>query len=410
VTGEPADEGAAAPEARLVTPRFALVVGSGLAYFLALGTVLPVVPQYVEDKLGGGDVSVGIAVGSLFVGAVILRPYVGRLGDRLGRRVLIIFGAAVVAVSIALYGAVESLGFLIGARLLTGVGEAAFFVGAATMITDLAPPHRRGEAISYWSVAVYGGLAFGPVIGEAVLDREGFGAAWMVAALLAALAAVLAVGTREVPRPDAEREPASSRIVNRAAIGPGSVLLSGLIALAAFTAFVPLYVDEIGLHNADVVFLTYGGIVLAVRIFGARLPDTWGGRTAGGAALAASTVGMAIMATWGSTAGLLVGTAFFAVGASLLYPALLLLALGGAPESERGSVVGTFSGFFDLSQGLGSLVVGVMAAATSYQGAFALGAGCSAVGYVGLRLHTSRQERRAHVDEAGALAAEHPGP
>ena len=408
---EPAGEGGVGRGTeQLVTPRFVLVVGSGLAYFLALGTVLPVVPQYVEDRLGGGDVSVGIAVGSLFVGAVLLRPYVGRLGDRFGRRILIVFGAAVVAVSIALYGIVESLGFLVGARVLTGVGEAAFFVGAATMVTDLAPPHRRGEAISYWSVAVYGGLAFGPVIGESVLDAEGFTAAWIVAALLAGLATALALCTREVPRTDAERAAARGGIINRAALGPGSVLFSGLIALAAFTAFIPLYVDDVGLHSADVVFLLYGGIVLAVRIFGARLPDTLGGRTAGSAALAASAVGMAVMAVWGTTAGLLVGTAFFAIGASLLYPALLLLALGGAPESERGSVVGTFSSFFDLSQGLGSVVVGVMAAATSYQGSFALGAGCSALGYAGLRLHTARRGRRAQVEEAGALATEHPGP
>jgi MFS family permease len=393
---------------RLVTPRFALVVGSGLAYFMALGVVLPAVPQYVEDELGGSSVSVGIAVGSLFVGAVVLRPFVGRFGDRVGRRVLIVFGAAVVAVSIALYGVVASMPFLVGARLLTGLGEAAFFVGAATMITDLAPPDRRGEAISYWSVAVYGGLAFGPVLGEAVLDREGFTATWMVAAALALVAALLGLCTREVERPEAHTPPGP--IVNRAAVGPGTVLFSGLISLAAFTAFIPLYVDQIGLHNADVVFLLYGGIVLAVRIFGARLPDSLGARSAGALALGANAIGMAVMAIWGTTAGLLVGTAFFAIGASLLYPALLLLALGGAPESQRGSVVGTFSSFFDLSQGIGSLLVGLMAAATSYRGAFGLGAACSIVGFLALRFHTARRGRAAHVDEAGALAVEHPGP
>jgi MFS family permease len=393
---------------RLVTPRFALVVGSGLAYFMALGVVLPAVPQYVEDELGGSSVSVGIAVGSLFVGAVVLRPFVGRFGDRVGRRVLIVFGAAVVAVSIALYGLVASMPFLVGARLLTGLGEAAFFVGAATMITDLAPPARRGEAISYWSVAVYGGLAFGPVLGEAVLDHEGFTTTWMVAATLAVVAALLGLCTREVARPEAHTPPGP--VVNRAAVGPGTVLFSGLISLAAFTAFIPLYVDQIGLHNADVVFLLYGGIVLAVRIFGARLPDSLGARSAGALALGANAIGMAVMAIWGTTAGLLVGTAFFAIGASLLYPALLLLALGGAPESQRGSVVGTFSSFFDLSQGIGSLLVGLMAAATSYRGAFGLGAACSIVGFLALRFHTARRGRSAHVDEAGALAVEHPGP
>jgi MFS family permease len=401
--------GAPAPRAeRLVTPRFALVVASGLAYFTALGVVLPAVPRYVEHALGGGSVAVGVAVGALFVGAVLLRPFVGRFGDRVGRRVLIVAGAAIVAVSIAIYGLVSSLAFLIGARLLTGLGEAAFFVGAATMITDLAPPERRGEAISYWSVAVYGGLALGPVLGETLLDAEGFSSAWAVAAALATLAAILALGTRDVARP-ADDEPPGP-IVNRAAVWPGIVLFSGLISLAAFTAFIPLYVDQIGLGSADVVFLVYGGVVLVVRIFGARLPDALGARAAGALSLVANAAGMCVMAAWGTTAGLLVGTIFFAIGASLLYPALLLLALGGAPESQRGSVVGTFSSFFDLSQGLGSLLVGAMAAATSYRGAFGLGAVCAVAGFFTLRLHTTRLGREAHVDEAGALAAEHPGP
>ncbi len=384
----------AAGEERLVTGRLVLVVTAGLAYFLALGTVLPVVPQYVDKRLGGGSLEIGVAVGALFVGAVLLRPYVGRLGDRIGRKRLIVFGAATVAVSVALYGVVESLGFLIGARVLTGLGEAAFFVGAATMVTDLAPESRRGEAISYWSVAVYGGLAFGPVIGEAALE-ESYTTVWLTAFALGALATVLSLFTREVERPtagdeDLEKEP----LINRAAIGPGTVLFSGLIALAAFTAFIPLYVDEVGLDSADVVFLLYGCLVLVVRIFGARIPDRLGGRVSGATALACTTTGMTILAVWGTTAGLLVGTVFLAAGASLLYPALLLLALGGAPETERGSVVGTFSSFFDLSQGLGSLIVGAVAAVTSYQGAFGAGAVFAVLGFFGLWFHAAQARAR----------------
>jgi MFS family permease len=393
---------------RLLTARFVLVVAAGLAYFMSLGMVLPVLPRYVEHRLDGGSVAVGIAVGALFVGAVVLRPWVGRIGDRVGRKVLIVAGAAIVGVSALLYGAVESLPFLVGARALTGVGEAAFFVGAATMITDLAPADRRGEAISYWSVAVYGGLAFGPALGETVLEAGGFATVWVVSAALAGVAALLGACTREIER--AAAPPVQGPLLNRAAIGPGVVLFSGLIALAAFSAFVPLYVDEVGLGSADTVFLMYGALVLVVRIFGARLPDVLGGRRSGAMALACTTTGMVVMAAWGTTAGLFVGTAFFAAGASLLYPALLLLALGGAPDTERGSVVGTFSSFFDLSQGLGSLIVGAVAALTSYQGAFAAGAVFAAVGFVGLRVSGGRQARAAGLAEEGAFVAEHPGP
>jgi MFS family permease len=403
-----ADDDTPMPHAEpLLTRRFVLVVGAGFAYFMGLGTVLPVVPQYVRHELGGGDVAVGVAVGVLFAGAVLLRPFAGRLGDRFGRRLLILGGAAIVAVSIALYGAVESLPFLIFARLLTGVGEAAFFVGATSMIADLAPVSRRGEAISYWSVAVYGGLAFGPALGETILDASDPQTVFAAASLIAVVAVVLGAFIHDVDRPLAAVT--GSRLVSRGAVVPGVILFSGLIAFAAFGAFVPLYVDDVGLGGADLVFLLYGGLVLAIRLLGARLPDQLGPRRAGSAALAFTALGMTVMALWGSAAGLLVGTAFFAIGASLLYPSLLLLALSNAPETERGAVVGTISSFFDASQAIGSLVVGGVAEVAGYRGAFALGALFALAGLAPLRSRTASR-RSAHIAEAGVLSAEHPSP
>jgi MFS family permease len=383
----------------LLTPRFLLVVLAGLLYFVALGMLLPVVPLYVEDRLGGGAAAVGVAVGSLFVGAVLFRPYVGRLGDRIGRRVLIIGGALIVAGSTALSGAVAALPFLVGIRLLAGVGEAAFFVGAATMVTDLAPVARRGEALSYWSVAIYGGLAVGPALGEAVLGDDQFVLVFLVAAGIALGAAALGLGTAEVERP--EGPPAPGPLWNRAALPPGLVLFLGLAGLAAFLAFARLYADELGMGGAQAVFLLYGGLVLCVRIIGARLPDVLGPRRAGTGALVATAAGMAVMASWRSPAGLLVGTAVFAAGMSLLYPALLVLALDAAPDAERASVVGTFSSFFDLSQGLGALMLGGVAELTGYRGAFGAAAGLALVGLVvlrgGMRGRVAMPARRAET-------------
>ena len=214
---------------RLVTPRFALVVVVRLLYFLSLGMLLPTVPQFVERGLGAGDLGVGIVVGAFSVGAVLLRPFAGRVGDRAGRRILIIGGALVVGVAVATYHLATGMGVLIAARVLGGVGEAAFFVGAGTMITDLAPEARRGEAISYWSVAVYGGLAFGPTLGEILLGQDQFGHVWTVSALLAFAAAALACFTKETVDhgddigPDGEPAP-KAPLLHRAALIPGTVL------------------------------------------------------------------------------------------------------------------------------------------------------------------------------------------
>ena len=88
------------------------------------------------------------------------------------------------------------------------------------MITDLAPPERRGEAVSYWSVAVYGGLAFGPALGEAVRGDGRYTLRWLVSAGLALLAAVLGLATRRGRR--ARHRTGPAQLINRGR-GPSRV-------------------------------------------------------------------------------------------------------------------------------------------------------------------------------------------
>lgn len=98
----------ATPPARLLSPTFAFVVLSGLGYFTSVGMLLPVIPRYVEDRLGGGGVEVGVAVGAFAVSAALLRPFAGRWGDRVGRRPLAVVGALVAACSVLCYGSGRS--------------------------------------------------------------------------------------------------------------------------------------------------------------------------------------------------------------------------------------------------------------------------------------------------------------
>ncbi|HEX8802874.1 MAG TPA: MFS transporter, partial [Acidimicrobiales bacterium] len=302
----------------LLTPRFVVVMLATLAYFTALGALLPTVPRYVEDELGGGGVQVGVGVGAFAVSAALLRPWIGRLGDAKGRRVLAAGGSAVVAVSIFCYELAGSLPALVAARLLTGVGEAAVFVGLATAAQDLAPDHRRGEAASYFSVALYGGLAVGPPMGEALSDH-GFAVVWAVTGGCAALAALISLG---VPRGRTVAAVGDRGFLQPEAIWPGVILLLGLIPFTAFAAFVPLYAEDIGLDDVGPVFVLYAGLVLIVRIFGARIPDRIGWRKGSTLALCAVSVGIWLIAAWGSVASIWTAAVGIGVGMSLLYPTL----------------------------------------------------------------------------------------
>jgi MFS family permease len=263
-------------------------------------------------------------------------------------------------------------------RLVSGIGEAAVFVGAATAIQDLAPDDRRGEAASYFSVALYAGLALGPALGERLADSYDFHTVWFVAAGAALVAALLGLGTaphdgRLTPRPD--------RLLHRAALGPGLVLLLGLIPFTGFAAFIELYGEDIGLHDTGPVFGLYAGTVLLIRILGARLPDRLGWRVASTIALVSVGVGALLLAVWASTAAVWLSALFLAVGMSLLFPALFSAAVAGVPEHQRSQAVGTFSLFFDLSQGLGAPLLGAVVAVSSYRGAFGAAALIAACGW-----------------------------
>lgn len=373
-------------ERRLVTPTFVVVTASALAYFAGLGMLLPTLPRYVKDVLGGGGVEVGVVTGSFAFAAAVLRPWIGKAGDRSGRRLLVVVGCFLVAISVAAYALIDTLVPLVLLRVFSGIGEAAVFVGAATAIQDMAPAHRRGEAASYFSVSIYGGLAIGPPLGETLLRSQGFDTVWLVAAGLMAGAGLLGTftptGIHEVD-PDLDLGP--SRLLHRAALGPGSVLALSLCGLAAFDGFLALYVDELGIGDAAPYFLLYGLLILAIRVVGARIPDRVGPNRTAVVAVAFIASGLLVMSVWQSSTGLYVGTAVFSIGMSLQFPALMRLVMDRTPDHERSSAMATFSIFFDLSQGVGLIVLGTVVALTGEAGAFTAAAVFALLSLVVLR-------------------------
>lgn len=359
---------------RVLTFPFALAVASTFGVFLTVGMLLPVLPLFAKGPLASGELGVGIAVGASSPTALLFQPLAGWLGDRRGRRVLVVSGPLLMAVTIAATTWADSLAALVALRLGTGIGEALAFCGVATVVNDLAPPGRRGETISLYSLGVWSGLALGPLLGEAVLgDPHRFDAVWLVAASSALAAAVLGLALPETrPAPDPTRT--RSRLVHPAAIAPGIVLVASAFGFAGFNAFVALHARELGLGGAGVAFLLYAGVVLAIRVLGRELPDRLGSHRSARLALALSGVGLLAIGLWSAPTGLYLGTAIFACGTALTFPSLMALAVGRAHEGERGAVVGTFGAFAEVGFALGALSLGAIAAIAGYDGVFLAGA------------------------------------
>ena len=260
------------------------------------------------------------------------------------------------------------------------------FVGAATAVQDLAPAARRGEATSYFSVAVYGGLAIGPLLGEAVRTQWGVHAAWYVSAAMCFVAVIVGIGM-PTSRPPIARQDVSvrRRFLHPAALRPGVILALSTTGFAGFSAFVPLYVGQVGLSSSGTVFAEYAVAVLLVRVFAARLPDRLGSVRGASLAMALQSAGLIAMCAWHTATGLYVSTFVYSMGVSLLYPSLFPLVVDSAPEHERSQAIATFTLFFDVSQGLGAFGLGVVVTLSSERWAFGAAGLLSLVGLILLR-------------------------
>lgn len=383
------DSGAAASDDRLVTAPFVIVTLSAFAFFMYVGTLVPLLPLLIEGPLGGGEFALGLNAAVFAIAAIFARPALGRLTDRYGRRAIMIGGALLTAAGGMLMSQIDSLALLMLLRATTGVGEAAVFVGAATLIADLSPRDRRAESASDFSVAVFTGLGVGPVFGEWMLDDDQFERAFIAAGGFAIVAAIIAIFAPARVEPQDDEAPVAvdsgrraaapvralaqtglMRFVHPAAVLPGAVLALGIGGLTTFFLFIPDYARTHGLANSGGLFLAYAFVSLVIRLFGAKLPERLGPRRAVSIALVSIAAGLVVFAAVPSVPGLWVGASLIGLGAAFNYPSLMALTVNSVSDTERASAISSFTMFFEIGSAVAGIALGVLAHAVGKQAGF----------------------------------------
>lgn len=391
------------PTERLFTRQFIALGVSDLAYFTAVGVAIFALPLFVTGPIGGDEVGAGFAFGVFTVSALVLRPFAGRIADVYGRLPLLLGGAVLAAVSLALIALAEDLAVIIALRLLAGVAEAAFFVAGFAALADLAPPKRLGEALSYNSLGLYLGIALGPPLGELLVQAWGFGIAWLGAAALAVLAAALTLligETREDTSTDTSPDLSPRRIIHRPAIPISVGFITSLFAIGGFLTFASLHAVRIGLSQASLALFIYGSVVVVCRIAFARVPDRLPSLPLGAAALGVIAIGLGLIAAWQAPAGMLLGVVVMAVGVSFSTPAFFSAIFSTATPSQRGAASGTASAALDLGLGLGPMALGLIAGPFGIPWAFGVGAAIAVAGGAWTLLLHRRTHQGQPVDVA----------
>jgi DHA2 family multidrug resistance protein-like MFS transporter len=190
-----------------------------LLYSMDLTVLNLAVPQLSADLEPSSSQLLWIVdiYGFLVAGSLIT---MGTLGDRIGRRRLLLIGAAAFGVASVLTAFSTSAEMLIGARALLGLAGATLAPSTLSLIRNMfLDPHQRTVAVGVWAASYSAGAAVGPVLGGVLLEFFWWGSVFLLAVPVMVL--LLAVGPRLLPEyrdPDAGRLDIVSALQSLAAV------------------------------------------------------------------------------------------------------------------------------------------------------------------------------------------------
>lgn len=240
---------------------------------IAMTLLLPFLPLYVE-QLGVTSHSAigmwsGVAYGATFFSAALTAPLWGRLGDRYGRKLMLVRASLGMALAMTLLGMAHSVGQLVALRLLAGL-LGGYASGSTILVATQTPKARTGWALGVLSSGIMAGNFIGPILGGTLPPLIGIRATFMVAGAAIFIAFLgTAFLLHEEPGAASRRQqalvPTSAAAFNKPVM---AMLITGALLMVANMSIEPiitLYVAQLT-EPRQVTFIA--GLVMAGAALG----------------------------------------------------------------------------------------------------------------------------------------------
>jgi DHA2 family multidrug resistance protein-like MFS transporter len=372
-----------------------------------LGAALPAIS---EDLRPGAAAQLWIVdIYSLVLAGLLV--VAGGLGDRLGRRRLLLAGAAAFGLASVAAAFAPSAGALVAARALLGLGGATLMPSTLSLIKTIFPePAARRRAIGVWAAAFSAGAAAGPVLGGWLLEHFWWGSVFLVnvpvcVALLVVGPFLLPALTTMLPLVYALKSVATDGVTTAGVVAGGvgvgagvwfvhrqrtvadplldlrlfarrafsvsvATNLLSVFALVGLLVLVPQYLQLVaGMSPLEAALWLVPGTLtgMAGALVAARLARRIAVRRLIGGALALAAGGFGSLALLGVGAGpaaVVVGMAVAGMAVALVETLTTDLILESVPADRAAAASAISETGFELGGALGVAVLGSVAAAT----------------------------------------------
>ena len=346
------------------------------ACYFTIGLQLAVVPAFVHLQLGYNAVLAGLAISVQYVATLLSRPIAGRMSDSVGAKRTTCSGLLVCAASGLFFLCSSSLQvdplasfcLLLLSRLILGFGESWIATGATLWAIGRVGAASTAQVISWSGIASYGALAAGAPTGVWLEHSFGLGAIGVASFLTILIGFFGATVTAAVPI--FPGKDLAFRQVLRKVFPYGLSLTLGGIGFGTIASFITLYYASRHWQNAGWSLSLFGIAFVVVRLLFAGTINKWGGYRVAIVSLAVECAGLVLL--WLASVPVMAqaGAALTGFGFSLVFPALGVEAVKNIPAHNRGSALGVYTAFVDLSLGISGPIAGAIVFSLGYPSIF----------------------------------------
>lgn len=268
----------------------AVCFAGSFSTLVAMTLLLPFLPLYVEQLGAEGHVAIvqwsGIAYGATFFAAAMVAPLWGRLGDRYGRKLMLVRASFGMALCMSLTGMVETVWQLVLLRLLIGFAG-GYSSGSTILVAMQTPKDRSGWALGVLSAGITAGSLVGPLLGGALPPLIGIRATFLLSGgviFLAFLATTFLI--KENTRTDAAKAASAAKPKSGWSQVPDKRPVVAMLATGMLLAFatmsiepiITVYVQQLIEDQSRVTLVA--GVVMSATALGAIVSASWLGKLA----------------------------------------------------------------------------------------------------------------------------------
>lgn len=359
---------------KLWSRSFIFVMLANALLFGAFEMLLPTLPLFVSH-IGGDATQIGLVTGIFVFSAILIRPFAGVLATKVDKKYLLIIGIAICALSTGSYYLSSGIGIMILIRVIHGFGFGLATTYFTTIAAENIPEDRRGEGMGYFGVGETMAMSIGPLMGVSILTNYDFGSLFMSCMAFILLALLTTVFISRKPNTANElrtiEAPATTvKLIEKRVLFPSILIFLTGVSSGGIMSFTTLYAINKGFENVAWFFFIVAIAGLLIRLVSGKMFDNLGPAYVLIPAGVISIAGFIVLIVAQNEIVFLLAGFLYGLGFGAIFPALQTVCLNLVEEHDHENAIGSFFNFYDLGIGGGSLLLGMVAEAFSYEAVF----------------------------------------